>query len=447
MQYYSQLKLSTAEYFFFSICLLVEMLALLNFAVLPNAPIVPLVTLLAVLLITALFEKRVMFIMLLFAIFASESLYIEIGSAVIRLIDLLVLYVLTYLTLQWLVRHEKSFEFLPIFKYSLGLLVLAALVSLVDTISVGNSILELIQIIELIIAAVLFYNLIKTERDINFIFLALLIYSTLDSIWILYQYATGQLVGRHIGLLGTLASELGYGLALSTAYFYMVRKYSHKLLFLLSGFIQIAAIYLTRTRGLLITGILMAMVCNLLFAINRRKLISFTLVFGAIMFAFLLSYFGLPAEFQERAASIIEGGQMREFRLIIWAVALKAWHNYPWLGVGFGNAEIALEAFAPKPFGIALTALANVKTPHNEFLSFAMQGGIVGFIIGIIFYLTLLGRAIANYMKHARLTDYSIIMLSFVIGLVMYNFANDTLLAGNGILVMCFIAIISRIYS
>lgn len=442
----AQTKFSIAEYFILAFFLLLETSVLVNLLVAAYLPIMPLVAILLILLISSLFDKRVLLIILVFSIHSSETLYLEVGSAIVRLIDIVILYVSGLLIFRWLLRSEKTSEFLPIFEFSLGLLVVGALVSLVGTISLNNSILELIQIIELIIAAYLFYNLIKNEKDINLVLAATLIYSIIDSIWILYQYASGQLLGRHIGLFGTLASELGYGFALSASYFYLVRQKTLKVAILLSGTLQMAAIYLTRGRGLLVTAILMAMLCNLLLAIHRRKLLPFILVSGAILLSAVISYWGLPLEVQKRVTSIIEGGQLRDLRLVIWAVTLKAWRQYPIFGVGFGNAEVALEAFAPKPFGITLTALTDVKGPHNEYLGFAIQGGIIGFLIGIIFYFILFQKAILCYLRSKRLTEYAIIMLSLVTGLIVYNFANDTLLAGFGMVVMLFMAIISRIY-
>ncbi len=445
MQLNLQPQLSKTESILLALCVLVELLALANLFFLPSSPLVPLGSLLVVLLVSALLDKRVMFVILLLAIFASESLYVELGTAVVRLIDLVIIFLLAYLALQWLAARENTLELLPIFKVPFALLVLGALISFVGTLSVGNTILELIQIIELIIAAFIFFNLIKTKEDINFIFIATLIYSVLDSFWILNKYVSGQLIGRAIGLFGTLGMELPYGLALSASYFYLTKKSHLKIILLLCGMVQIMAIFLTRGRGQLIIAFLMVTICSLLLALNRKNLVPFLMMSGFLILASAISYRGLPSAFQERISSIVEGGQMRDIRLIIWAIALKVWRDYPVFGVGFGNGGVALNIYAPKPYGITLTALFNVEGPHSEYLSYAVQGGLIGFTIGILFYLFLLAKALQNYFRK-RSSEYSIILLSFVIGILVFNFANDTLLAGNGMFIILVMAMISRIY-
>lgn len=430
-------------FFFF-----IQISSLINLSILPQAPVIPLISLALLVLLSSLFFRKLLLLLILLSILTSETLYFEAGPVVIRGFDFLLLFALILFSAKWLIEKKNKFEDLPVFKLALSLLVLTALVSLIGTISLKNSLLEFVQTIELIIAAYIFFNIIKTEADIKFLFLVILPYSVLDALWILFQYWTGELLGRHIGLFQTLAFELSYGTAIATAFFYMTKKKWLKFIMLLSAALQIMAIYLSNGRGLFITAVLMAMLCNFVFALQKKKISSFVYITGAILFAFLISSLILNPEIENRYTSIIEGGEMRDLRLIIWAISLKIWQSFPLLGVGFGNAELALVQFSPKPFGIALTALADVKTPHNEYLSFAVQAGLFGFITGLLFYAILFRNSILIYRKSkGRLKEYSIILLAFISGLLVWNMANDTLLAGKGMLIMLFIAILCRIYS
>ena len=430
-------------FFFF-----IQISSLINLSILPQAPVIPLISLALLVLLSGLFSRKLLLLLILLSILTSEALYFEAGPLVIRGFDFILLFALISLSAKWLIEPKNKFEDLPIFKLALSLLVLTALVSLIGTISLKSSLLEFVQIIELIIAAYLFFNIIKTEADITFLFLTILLYSVLDALWILFQYWTGELPGRHIGMFQTFAFELSYGTAIAVAFFYMTKRNWLKFTFLLCAGLQLAAIYITKGRGLLITAILMAMICNLFFAINQKKLRNFVYVTLTLAIALMFSNLRLDPEFQSRYSSIIEGGEMRDLRLIIWAVSLKTWQSFPLFGVGVGNAGIALEQFAPKPFGIALTALADVKGPHNEYLSYAVQAGFIGLMMGLFFYAILLRNSIRIYQtSRGRLKEYSIILFAFIIGLLVWNMANDTLLAGKGMLIMLFIAVLCRIHT
>ncbi|MFQ5823192.1 MAG: O-antigen ligase family protein [bacterium] len=437
------------DWIFWTIFIIVQIGTLINLAILPYLPIFPLISILLLILITSYYFPKVLLTLIVISILASEELYFELGLVVVRIIDIILLITILYMFMKWLLQSKMKIESLPIFKFALGLIILMAFISLIGTLSVSNSLFEILQIIELVIAAILFFNLIKTESDIKLVLSTILIYSIVDALWIFIQYWHGDLIGRHIGLFGTLANELSYGVALSVGFFYLIRKKWLRFAILMSGAFQISAIYLTKGRGLFITAIIMALVCSLLFAMYRRRYLSFVYIAAMILIACLVSFWVFSSEIQARYTSIIEGGQMRDLRLIYWAVALKVWQNYPLFGVGVGNIKLASVQFTPKPFGLAFVALGQgMESPHNEYLSFAMQAGWIGFISGIIFYMILLWNSIRLYLKSRfQNKEYSVLLLSFVIGLIIWNIANDVLLAGKGILVMLFISILSRMHA
>ncbi|MFQ5639067.1 MAG: O-antigen ligase family protein [bacterium] len=428
----------------------IQLGALINLAVRPELPLFPLIAFSILTVVAALVNRKTLIVLIVVSILASEALYVETGAAVIRVIDIVLALAVFSLLMRWFLSSRMAaFEPLPKLKSALALLIAVSLVSLLGTISLTNSLLEIVQIVELLIAAVVFFNVIKDESDIRLILITILIYGVVDATWIFAKYVQGNLQGRHIGIFETLANELNYGVAIAVGLYYSTRKDWLRHLILLGGVFQLTTIFLTQGRGLLITAIVMALVCAILFAVRQRNLSRFVFVTTVLTLTLIVSFFGFSGDIQSRFASVVEGGELRDLRLIMWAVALKVWQAHPIFGVGVGNIEIASAEFIPKTFGIVLTALGEgLSSPHNEYLSFAMQGGWIGFLSGIAFYTILLWQAIKLFQKsRSQIQNYSILLVSFVIGLITYNMANDTLLAGKGMLVMLFIALLARIHT
>ncbi len=420
----------------------VQLAFLANLALAPHLPVVPLTLFALLLLVSAFLSTHVLIVLVTVSIIVSESLYLELGGMVVRTTDVVLLYALLVLFMKWLAEVD-DLEKLPALNWALGLLLLFGALSLVRTISWSNSALEMLQIVELCIAALVFFNVIRTRAQINLVFLTLLVYSVLDALWIVIRYQQGLLHGRHIGLFGTLANELNYGVAVSVGAFYLVRRGWLRLGLLLAASLQFAAIYIARGRGLLITAILMALVTNLAFALYQKRLRPMLLALVTIVTANVLFFALFEPEIQARYASIIAGG-----RLIMWAVALKIWQTSPVFGIGVGNIELAAAQFLPKPVGIVLLAIEErLKSPHSEYLSFAVQGGWIGLAFGLAFYGGLLRHAFLSYMKaDAEAKPAAILLFSFLVGLTTFGLANDLLLAGKGMFVMLLLAMMARLY-
>ncbi len=442
---WTALHLKDYRIFIFSIILL-QVLALVNLLIKPQLPIVVGFVLLVIFLITTVQYLRAMQAFVVIAIIVSEALYIETGGPVVRAIDLVLLHLVTITFIKWLLNPKDTIEALPTFYFGFMLLVGAAVLSLLGTISIKGTVIEFIQLAELIIACILFYNLIKTREDIKFIFLVILCYALLDSFFIIGKSVTGQLIGRRVGLWGSVAFELCFGMALSLAFFYMSQKIWIKTLFIISGFIITNAILLTQGRALLLVGLIMTMVCNFLFSIQKKKTSLFIILTLLTLSMVLIAYMTQGATIQTRYTSIVEGGNFRDLRLIVWAVSLMAWQSSPIWGIGLGNTGLAISLYSPKPFGIALLALEGVKTAHNEYLNFILQAGIAGGIAIVFFYFILWKKAYSLYKRcKGRDKEYITIILAFISGVVVFGMSNDLILAGNGMIVMLLVALVARI--
>lgn len=427
----------------------VQVACLINLALEPRLPVVSVGALGLAFLIGATIDRRILLVLVVLSIPASEELYIEAGAVVIRVIDLVLLFATITMVIRWLADKNGRIELLPIFNRPFAAILIMALLSFWGTISYVKSTLELIQIIELFVAALVLYNLIRSPSDLYLALFAFVGYALVDSSWIFYQFLTGQLGGRHVGLFGSLATELSYAIVLTVWFFYTTRRSEVRPIALVCATFMLAALYLTKGRGAMIIAVLMILSASLLFTLRRQKIVHFALVVSVVAITLVGLYSFVSPDMASRYESIVEGGEFRDFRLIAWSVGLKIWQSNPILGAGIGNTATLFEQYAPKPFGIALTALAGVKSPHNEYLNFAMQAGWIGFLVGLFFYGTLFIHSFVNYLRSRGLKaieNFSILLLTWVVGLITWSFANDVLMAGHGMLVMLFAAMIARVY-
>jgi len=102
-------------------------------------------------------------------------------------------------------------------------------------------------------------------------------------------------------------------------------------------------------------------------------------------FAGLSAYFAVPdvttAEITEANYALIE-------RLAHWQAAVRMWAARLWLGVGIGNYAVVYPAYAlphwPEPLGHA----------HNYYLNTGAEGGLVGFVCYLIFWISALWQAL-----------------------------------------------------
>ena len=76
-------------------------------------------------------------------------------------------------------------------------------------------------------------------------------------------------------------------------------------------------------------------------------------------------------------------------------------------------------------------------SPHNEFLHFGIQVGLVGIIFALYFYLNLLYKSLrVLLLRKKKIEITSIAIFSSVVGITIWGLANDIILAGNGSLVI-----------
>jgi O-antigen ligase len=176
-----------------------------------------------------------------------------------------------------------------------------------------------------------------------------------------------------------LIISLGFGLV------YNNLRQSKKKGLPLNLFIILFALLLTSSRGGVLglgVGFCLALLVNLT---NKgiKQIIKVVIFVMVIIMTILLINYIYPLEFVTTALNRISNVGSQEsgtnLRLLLWKTAFTLWQNNPFLGVGLGQ-------YLPNA---SLINSSIVNIPHNTYLSFLAETGIVGFIsfFSLPFYL------------------------------------------------------------
>ncbi len=140
---------------------------------------------------------------------------------------------------------------------------------------------------------------------------------------------------------------------------------------------------------------------------SRRGALLFTLLVLLIALAGLLGSLRLlPTAIIQRLTSFVPFATVQDVRaaeitdenyavlerLAHWESALAMWRDHPWIGVGFGNYDVAYPTYALPKWPMAL------GHAHNYYLNIAAETG----LLGLIGYLALWGSAGWNLVQAIR---------------------------------------------
>lgn len=192
------------------------------------------------------------------------------------------------------------------------------------------------------------------------------------------------------------ANELGLILVLSLPLaIYLIdhdRQWSHKLLYAAHLVVASVAVLLTGSRGALLA--LAVCLAGLILTLWRRSLLhqGFTLLALAVALAFAADI--VPPATRQRLLGVgqeISSGTMTH-RTSIWAAGFDIFQAHPWLGVGAGAFQVAVEPRLGRPF-----------VAHNTFLSVAAELGMPGFLLLLFLLLALASAALSMPPPERRL--------------------------------------------
>lgn len=221
---------------------------------------------------------------------------------------------------------------------------------------------------------VILITTIKKPKQIEKIFWAFILSGFIVSVISLVYLIQGNLDGmsRLQGFYNSpnyLAMYLAPALVLSLGLLFKEKKRILKILYLVSCFLFLVTLFFTKSLGAWL-GVIVAVCFGFgLYLWNlpagrqgqdKKKLIWAIIVLGLIII-FVLTYLKLNSD---------DGRKSFNARLIIWQEALKVFKNYPITGIGPGTFQ---DYFPSYP-------IWGVPQPHNLYLAFLIQTGIIGFI-------------------------------------------------------------------
>lgn len=176
------------------------------------------------------------------------------------------------------------------------------------------------------------------------------------------------------------------------------------ILFLIFCILFLVVLFFTKSFGALL-GILAALVFGLVIHLYQEKKIKMAL--GIIFLAFAIIFiFGLVK------IESLEGLKSFDARFVIWQTAQEAFKTNPITGIGPGTFQ---DYFPPYPKW-------GVPQPHNVFLAFLLQTGIVGFI-GFILILIWFFRPRAD---HSRAGRWQLLLMMIMIYILAHGLVDTT---------------------
>ena len=196
------------------------------------------------------------------SIWISFKLYFEIGSVIVRLSDIIFLFIF----ISWLINsfYKKTLIISTPKKndYIIIGFILLCFLSLITSLNRIGTISEIIQIFQLIFLYYLVKSIVDEDTDIRYFMVATVIFGIIDSFWVFSAVLSQGLGGRYIGILEIIPDELPYSI-LFLYLFYLSEKNifikAIKLFFLL---LLSLSVVLTMGRGLFIISAIMFFVLS-----------------------------------------------------------------------------------------------------------------------------------------------------------------------------------------
>jgi len=274
------------------------------------------------------------------------------------------------------------------------LLALAALLSLITAISVGEAWDNFVEFLKVVAMFIVMVNVVRTDNRLRLMFWIVMAVSVTTSISAIGDYQAGRLLtgGERIkGSIGglfenpnDLALHLVTIIPLAVGLM-LIRRGPLKLLYAVCGVLMVAAIICTFSRG----GFLGLMAVGLVLAWkfgrkNRALVLGFSFV--AIVAIVALA----PAQYGGRLTSIWGGdvtGSASARQVLFWRALLVA-IRYPIFGVGIGNFHFRS---------------VHEQVSHNAFTQVASELGFAGLIFYVLFMVTAIKRL--RRIEHETLGD------------------------------------------
>jgi O-antigen ligase len=271
----------------------------------------------------------------------------------------------------------------------------------------------------------------RGKLDISVVTRLIQVVGIFSALVAIYQLAThtGQLVDGQIRSNGTFAHPNGAAVFFAiagTASLWRYLEFGHKRLDAIFGMIfataTIATFSLTGLAGLLT----MLMVVGTLRPGSLRLKLGCYMAAALVVVAFLATPLGAE-RFANESSTNLSSAQRGAadsslaWRLYKWGTLIPEWERAPFLGHGLGTT-VTVE-------GNAENTTAG-KVPHNEYLRYLVETGIIG--IGILLWaIVLLLRRLSLRRRLRGVPDARALGIAVVVGCLVNAIADNTFLYSN----------------
>ncbi len=380
---------------------------------------------------------NIKYLLLIFysSIWISIKLFFDIGGVVIRASDIIFLFIL----LSYLINsfYLKTFKIkTPRWTdYPIVAFLFLCTFSLFTSLNKIGTMIEVIQIFQLIFLYYILISLIKDDSDIKVFMIVTIIFGILDSFWVFNTIIDSGIGRRYIGILQKTPDEIPFALLFLYLFYLTEKNIFSKLIKLVLLLLLLVALFLTMGRGLIIISAIMFLLSSIIYLGSKKQ---YSKIIISLITISLISYFLISSSqsASKRYGSIVKGGEHRDLRLYNYYSSYMIMKKYPLSGVGLGNDYKYLKQYIPD-FSPEIVRKWGGDSPHNEFLHFGIQVGIVGMIFAIYFYINLMYRSYkVLILRKNKIEITSIAIFSSIIGITIWGLANDIMLAGNGSLVI-----------
>jgi len=279
-------------------------------------------------------------------------------------------------------------------------------------------------------------NLLKRRKDwLIFLRLLLVTFIIIDFFGLLQKQGIGFLAqfsgDRAFSTLGNatyLGMQAVFQIAVAAFLFFADKKLWWRVFYVLNGFLGVVAIFISKTRGGLLSSFVGVMVFLILSSLFSKKRKLFMGLFGGIVvaigiFTFILSHSEWKiTQMVPSRLNPLSGTFSLETRGVVWKITAEAWKEKKILGWGRSSNGFIFGPF----YNPEAASFEDVwfDKPHNKILEVGVDSG----IIGLLAYLSISGAAIyVLWKKRSLLGDGTYVLIALCVayivqGLFLFDF-------------------------
>jgi len=146
------------------------------------------------------------------SIWISLKLHFEVENVIIRLSDIIFLLLFSSWLINSFVNKKLMIDAPKKNDYVMIGFVLLSFFSLITSLNRFGTIIEIIQIFQLIFFYYMLRSIISSDRDIKYFMYSTIIFGIIDSFYVFYTVYDQGIGGRHVGILSKTPDEIPYSL-------------------------------------------------------------------------------------------------------------------------------------------------------------------------------------------------------------------------------------------